>query len=55
MPLDVTLNAENSKIKISFRLKNDENHENFAKILTSFYWDFLDSLDSNESVIYFIN
>ena len=55
MPLDFTLNAKNSKIKISFRLKNEENHENFAQILTSFDWDFLDGLELNESVIYFIN
>ena len=55
MPLNFSPNSENQKVKISFRLKNEESNSNFTHSLLSYDWNFLDRLDINQSVASFIS
>ena len=55
IPFDLNSQRNETKIKITFRIKNDFTNINFSQALMNQNWDFLDGLDINQSIKSFID
>ena len=55
VPFDTNNNSSTSLTKVTFRLINSVNHNNFTHALSNQNWSFLDRLDVDKAFISFIN